>query len=123
MRKIIPGGADRSYGIQVAKLAGVPEKVIERAKEIARLKVKILSMLVVLCLLFLPALGRFCNASGECFYDDKMRLSALATNVLNLSRIENQTILGPKSRFNLSEQIRSCILLLERKAPGSESGF
>ena len=44
-----------------------------------------------------------------------MRLSALATNVLNLSRIENQTILGPKSRFNLSEQIRSCILLLERK--------
>lgn len=44
-----------------------------------------------------------------------MRLSALATNVLNLSRIENQTILGPKSRFNLSEQIRSCILLLECK--------
>ena len=44
-----------------------------------------------------------------------MRLSALATNVLNFSRIENQTILGPKSRFNLSEQIRSCILLLERK--------
>ena len=44
-----------------------------------------------------------------------MRLSALATNVLNLSRIENQTILGPKSLFNLSEQIRSCILLLERK--------
>ncbi len=35
LRKIIQGGADRSYGIQVAKLAGVPDTVIERAKEIA----------------------------------------------------------------------------------------
>ena len=34
LRKIVPGGADRSYGIQVAKLAGVPEAVIQRAKEI-----------------------------------------------------------------------------------------
>lgn len=34
LRKILPGGADKSYGIQVAKLAGVPEKVIIRAKEI-----------------------------------------------------------------------------------------
>ena len=35
LRKIVKGGADRSYGIQVAKLAGVPEMVIARAKEIA----------------------------------------------------------------------------------------
>lgn len=35
LRKIVQGGADRSYGIQVAKLAGVPESVIERAKELA----------------------------------------------------------------------------------------
>ena len=34
LRKIIPGGTDRSYGIEVAKLAGVPDMVIERAKEI-----------------------------------------------------------------------------------------
>ncbi|MFP3155449.1 DNA mismatch repair protein MutS [Lachnospiraceae bacterium ZAX-1] len=34
LRKIIPGGADKSYGIQVAKLAGVPESVIARAKVI-----------------------------------------------------------------------------------------
>lgn len=34
LRKIVPGGADRSYGIQVAKLAGVPDEVIERAKVI-----------------------------------------------------------------------------------------
>ncbi len=36
LRKIIKGGADRSYGIQVARLAGVPDMVIDRAKEIAR---------------------------------------------------------------------------------------
>lgn len=35
LRKIVKGGADRSYGIQVAKLAGVPDTVISRAKEIA----------------------------------------------------------------------------------------
>ncbi len=35
LRKIIPGGADRSYGIQVARLAGIPEIVLNRAKEIA----------------------------------------------------------------------------------------
>ncbi len=34
LRKIVKGGADKSYGIQVARLAGVPETVIERAKEI-----------------------------------------------------------------------------------------
>lgn len=35
LRKIVKGGADKSYGIQVAKLAGVPDTVIDRAKEIA----------------------------------------------------------------------------------------
>ncbi|MBO5093451.1 MAG: DNA mismatch repair protein MutS [Lachnospiraceae bacterium] len=34
LRKIIKGGADKSYGIQVAKLAGVPDMIIGRAKEI-----------------------------------------------------------------------------------------
>ncbi len=34
LRKIIKGGADRSYGIQVARLAGVPEPVLQRAREI-----------------------------------------------------------------------------------------
>lgn len=36
LRKIVPGGADKSYGIQVAKLAGVPDGVIARAKEIVQ---------------------------------------------------------------------------------------
>ena len=34
LRKIVKGGADKSYGIQVAKLAGVPDSVIKRAKEL-----------------------------------------------------------------------------------------
>jgi len=34
LRKILPGSADRSYGIQVARLAGLPSTVVERAKEI-----------------------------------------------------------------------------------------
>lgn len=34
LRKIVPGGADKSYGIEVAKLAGLPESVVRRANEI-----------------------------------------------------------------------------------------
>ncbi|HSU85465.1 MAG TPA: DNA mismatch repair protein MutS [Chthoniobacterales bacterium] len=34
LRKIIPGGADKSYGIQVARLAGLPREILDRAKEI-----------------------------------------------------------------------------------------
>jgi len=34
LRKIVPGGVDDSYGIEVAKLAGVPSKVINRAREL-----------------------------------------------------------------------------------------
>ena len=34
LRKIVRGGADKSYGIQVARLAGLPDMVIERAKEL-----------------------------------------------------------------------------------------
>ena len=34
LRRIVPGGADRSYGVEVAKLAGVPDQVIRRAKAV-----------------------------------------------------------------------------------------
>ncbi len=47
--------------------------------------------------------------------EESMRLADMATNVLNLTKIENQTILSDVSEYNLSEQIRSCILLLENK--------
>jgi len=36
LRKIIPGGADRSYGIEVAKLAGLPDTVVRRARTILK---------------------------------------------------------------------------------------
>jgi DNA mismatch repair protein MutS len=36
LRKLVPGGTDRSYGIQVARMAGVPHEVIDRAKEVLK---------------------------------------------------------------------------------------
>ena len=36
LRRIVPGGADESYGVEVAKLAGLPDSIIDRAKEILR---------------------------------------------------------------------------------------
>lgn len=47
--------------------------------------------------------------------EESMRLSVMATNVLSLTKVENQTILSDITTFNLSEQIRSCVLLLERR--------
>ena len=34
LRKIVAGGADKSYGIQVARLAGLPREILDRAKDI-----------------------------------------------------------------------------------------
>ena len=36
LRKIVPGGADRSYGVEVARLAGLPDKVVSRARAILK---------------------------------------------------------------------------------------
>lgn len=47
--------------------------------------------------------------------EESLRLSYMATNVLNLTKIENQTILTDVTEFNLSEQVRSAVLLLESK--------
>ena len=47
--------------------------------------------------------------------EESVRLSYMANNVLNLSKVENQSILTDVSSFNLSEQLRSAILLLEEK--------
>ncbi len=47
--------------------------------------------------------------------EESLRLSHVATNVLALTKVENQSILTDVSSFNLSEQIRSCVLLLEDK--------
>lgn len=45
--------------------------------------------------------------------EEALRLSAMATNVLNMTKVENQVILTDITSFNLSEQIRSSVLLLE----------
>jgi len=47
--------------------------------------------------------------------EESMRLSSMASNVLSLTKVENQTILSDVSSFNLSEQVRSAVLLLEEK--------
>ena len=47
--------------------------------------------------------------------DESTRLSNMATNVLMLTRVENQAILSDAAEFNLSEQMRRSILLLEKK--------
>ena len=45
--------------------------------------------------------------------EESMRLSYMATNILNMTKIENQEILTDITKFNLSEQIRFAVLLLE----------
>lgn len=47
--------------------------------------------------------------------EESLRLTDMATNVLNMTKVENQTILTDKSVYNLSEQIRNCVLMLEAK--------
>lgn len=43
------------------------------------------------------------------------RLSELSSNILTLNRLDNQTVLSDKKTFNVSEQIRLCVVLLESK--------
>ncbi len=47
--------------------------------------------------------------------EESLRLADMATNVLNMTKVENQNIITEATKFNLSEQIRNCVLLLERK--------
>lgn len=47
--------------------------------------------------------------------EESSRLTALAANILNLSKIEQQSILTDRTRFNVSEQIRQVIVLLDKK--------
>ena len=55
--------------------------------------------------------------------EESERLSALAENVLALSRVENQTILTDKTRFNVSEQLRLAIALMDGKWPDKRIDF
>ena len=55
--------------------------------------------------------------------DESMRLASMATNILNLTKLENQSILTSSQEYNLSEQLRKCILLLEKKWTAKEIAF
>lgn len=55
--------------------------------------------------------------------EESLRLSNMATNVLNLTKVENQTILTDTTTYNLSEQIRACILILEKKWEKKQLSF
>lgn len=55
--------------------------------------------------------------------EESLRLSAMATNVLNLTKVENQTILTNVTWFNLSEQLRNSVLMLEQKWTKKEIRF
>lgn len=55
--------------------------------------------------------------------EESTRLTALASNVLNLSKIEAQTILTDKQPFNVGEQIRQCVLLLHTKLTKKQISF
>lgn len=46
---------------------------------------------------------------------ESLRLSTMATNVLNLTKVENQTILTDVTEYNLSEQLRSVVLMFENQ--------
>ncbi len=47
--------------------------------------------------------------------EESLRLASMANNVLSLTKVENQSILTEIKSYNLSEQIRSCLLILENK--------
>lgn len=51
----------------------------------------------------------------EIIDEEVNRLAQMTTNMLNLSRVEKQEILTDKTFYNVSEQIRNCVLLLEKK--------
>ncbi len=47
--------------------------------------------------------------------EEANRLASITTSILNLSKLENQSIVTDKEKYNLSEQIRNCVLLLQKE--------
>ena len=94
LRKIVPGGADQSYGIEVAKLAGVPDRVIRRARTILE---ELESGSGVL-----PAGGPALPADGE-----QVSLMDLGSQtVLKKLRMTDVNILSPIEALNLLAELK-----------------
>ncbi len=55
--------------------------------------------------------------------DEARRLTALSANVLNLSKVESMSLLADPVKFNVGEQIRECVVLLEKKWTEKEISF
>ncbi|MCI8638159.1 MAG: HAMP domain-containing histidine kinase [Coprococcus sp.] len=55
--------------------------------------------------------------------EEAKRLTALSTNILNLSKVESMSLLTDSTGFNVGEQIRECVVLLERKWAEKEISF
>ena len=55
--------------------------------------------------------------------DEAKRLTALSTNILNLSKVESMSLLTDSTTFNAGEQIRECVVLLEKKWTEKEISF
>ncbi len=51
----------------------------------------------------------------EIIEEESMRLARMSSNILDLTRVESQSILTDVQTYNLSEQMRNCVLMLERK--------
>ncbi|MGN0985922.1 MAG: DNA mismatch repair protein MutS, partial [Candidatus Enterenecus sp.] len=92
LRKIVPGGADQSYGIEVAKLAGVPERVIRRAREV---------------LDELEAQGHVVHAAPAAGGDDQLSLGDMAGSAV-LDTLRNTAVetLTPIEAMNLLYQLK-----------------
>ena len=113
LRKVTPGIADRSYGIQVARLAGIPSEVIDRAKEI-------LENLENDALDFkgLPKISRHAEVSGEQGLQPDLFLRQKDKNLRAVAETIEQTDLlnlTPMESIRLVHRLRQ---LLEEKGRG-----
>ena len=91
LRKIVRGGADQSYGIEVAKLAGVPDKVIKRAREILEELEN----------------GQPSPVQGITTHQEQISLMDLGSQtVLNKLRMTDVNILSPIEALNLLAELK-----------------
>ena len=91
LRKIVPGGADRSYGIEVAKLAGLPDAVLKRAREILR-----------------ELESQSAHPHAAPVQDDQLSLGAMAESaVADIIRRTQVGALSPLEALNLLYELKS----------------
>ena len=95
LRKIVPGAADRSYGVEVAKLAGLPDKVVSRARTLLK---------------ELEAGGTSRPAPAQAPQDDQVSMLDLSANELR-ERLETITVetLTPIEAMNVLYELKQML--------------